>query len=161
MFALAGIIAPQLGYAAGPNDIQPTSTGCVAVDVALCEGGVLMGQVVDSQGAPQVGVPVRMLHQSNLVASVQSDEQGQFVISGLRAGVHQIETTGAGGVYRLWAAGTAPPAAQQAALVVSSQDVVRGQAGSGRYGPAIRGGIAGALLGAGLYWALDHNPTGS
>lgn len=155
--ALVGMIATPTVYAAGSGTARMKSApAVVATDVSLSAGGVLVGQVVDSQGAPQAQQQVRVLHQGQLVASAMTNEAGRFTVRDLRGGVHQIETVNGGSICRLWAPQTAPPAAQQAAVVVTGKDVVRGQS-DGEYGPAIRGAIVGGLLGAGLVGILDYN----
>ena len=58
---------------------------------------------------------------------------------------------------RLWASQTAPPVAQQAVLIIADRDVVRGEIDMDKYGPAIRGAIAGGVITGLTFWALDHN----
>src|SRR5687768_8026968 len=66
-----------------------------ALDVALERGGLLRGQVVDSQGAMMKAVPVSVWFENQQVAKTVSDDKGQFTVSGLRGGVHQV-TAGQG-----------------------------------------------------------------
>ncbi len=127
MVALAtiGFVLPQPLVAATPSPASPI------VDVALREGGLLVGQVVDEQGVGLGNVPVSLRYQDRELAAGKTNPDGTFGFKGLRGGVYQIVADQGHGVYRVWAEGTAPPAAQEGALVVSGDPVVRGQARSG------------------------------
>jgi hypothetical protein len=96
------------------------------VDVALRNGGVLIGQVVDKANLPQPRVPVAISDISQQLAVGQTDERGFFAFRGLRGGVYQVAAAEGCAAYRVWAPGTAPPTARPAALVVAGQDLVRG-----------------------------------
>lgn len=123
--AVAGFCLPQplLASEAAPQRAQ------TATDVALTEGGTLIGQVFDAQGAPLARVTVVLQGQDQQVLSVQTDQSGRFSVQGLRGGVYVISSAKGYGTYRLWAPGTAPPLAQKGALVVAGQQTVRGQFG--------------------------------
>ena len=81
-------------------------------------------------------------------------------------GVYQIATSGSNGIYRLWAAQTAPPAAQAKLLVVNDGQIALGQcchdgcggccgSGWGLLGnPWVLGGIVAAAIAIPL--ALDE-----
>ena len=45
------------------------------------------------------------------IASAVTDDNGYFTIRGLQPGVYEIQSAGGVGLFRLWAPGTAPPAA--------------------------------------------------
>ena len=131
--ACLGMILPESALAAsGPDAVQPlpstvgTPTPPVS-DVALQDGGILAGQVLDRQGVPLAGAPVVLRQNDVEVASTATDANGQFHVSGLRGGLYQVAVGQEVRVYRLWAARTAPPSAQPAALLVSGNEVVRGQ----------------------------------
>jgi len=100
-----------------------------AVDVALHEGGTLIGQAVDARGIPLVRAPVRLRQLDREVAVTRTDGCGYFRVQGLRGGTYQIVAGPADGVYRLWAPRTAPPVAQPGALVVVGGQQVLGQNG--------------------------------
>lgn len=97
------------------------------IDVALHEGGLLAGQVVDAQGTPMAGADVAVRALGREVAGTRTDEKGAYAIAGLRGGVYEIVTANSAGVYRLWAPRTAPPAANQQLMLVTGAEVVRGQ----------------------------------
>lgn len=121
--AALGMVLPPSLFAA-----TPAATAAVT-DIALRPGGVLLGQVVDPQGTAKAGSPVAIEMAGKEVVCTTTDENGVFAAQGLRGGVYQIKTTDGAGTCRLWAADTAPPSAQPAALVVSGQDLVRAQFG--------------------------------
>ena len=62
-------------------------------------------------------------------AATKTDANGRFAFTGLRGGAYVLATKEQQSLYRLWAANTAPPAAQHAALVVHQGQVTRGQLG--------------------------------
>lgn len=125
--AVVGFCFPQPLSAAGAvPDQRP-----VVIDVALMDGGVLLGQVVDPQGASLKGVPVSLRDRDREVAAAKTNDGGFFAVRGLRGGVYQIVAAEGHGAYRLWTPGTAPPSSQQGALVVAGRQTVRGQFGGG------------------------------
>jgi len=119
--AAIGFLLPQPLFAAGPAPASPVT------DVALRDGGLLVGQVVDEQGAAMAGVPVSLRYKDRELTTGKTSKDGTFGFKGLRGGVYQIAAAKGQGVFRVWTVGTAPPAAQEGALVVGSDDVVRGQ----------------------------------
>jgi hypothetical protein len=143
--ACLGMIVPPSALAGQPAKL--------ANDVALRPGGLLVGQVVDAQGAVQAGRVVSIQHGDREVVRTSSDQNGVFAAQGLRGGQYQIATENGLSVCRLWAPETAPPAAHEAAIVVTGQDVVRGQWGGGgawlnwvRSHPYITAGIVAAAI---------------
>jgi len=129
--ACAGIVCPPSALAAAPT--------CTARDVALRPGGVLVGQVMNQQGAVQAGSAVSIRHNQQEVVRTKTDANGVFAARGLRGGQYQIVTPEGQSFRRLWAADTAPPTAAEAAVVVTGQEVVRGQWGPPYYGPGYGG----------------------
>jgi hypothetical protein len=112
--ATVGMCIPSVALAAEP---APAVT-----DVALNDGGILYGQVVDLRGAAVTGVPVSVKAQDRDVAAATTNTEGRFAVSGLRGGVYHVAAADGHGVYRLWSPGTAPPSAQNNAIVYT-QDV--------------------------------------
>jgi hypothetical protein len=94
------------------------------LDVALSDGGVLHGQVLNTQGVGAAGMPVYIRAQDRDVAAATTAADGTFNVQGLKGGVYQVSTLQGHGVYRLWSAGTAPPAAQNGAVVYTQSGVV-------------------------------------
>ncbi|MEX0679144.1 MAG: carboxypeptidase-like regulatory domain-containing protein [Pirellulales bacterium] len=121
----AAFAAPPPGPVSGPNAPQPS----LVLDVALDDGGILRGQVVDSQGTLLPRIPVDVRQQRQHIATTLTDSNGRFEFGGLSGGVYQIETAQSYATCRLWSPRTAPPTAQQAAMIVAGGNVVRGQWG--------------------------------
>jgi hypothetical protein len=119
--AALGVCIPSTAFAAGPP-AKPA-----VVDVALRDGGVLLGQVVDPQGKGVQGTTVALRHYDREVVKTSTGAEGYFAVKEVRGGVYQIASGDGVGVYRLWAPGTAPPAAAEGALLVAKDTVIRGQ----------------------------------
>jgi len=144
--AVAGICLPQSLLGAGEVATSPQMT-----NVALRDAGILLGQVVDTQGKSKANIPVTLHTGNQQLAVSQSDANGYFAFSGLRGGVYQISATEGQGTFRAWTADTAPPSAQPGALVVDGKDVVRGQCcGEGikhcLCNPWVLGGVVAAAI---------------
>ena len=103
-------------------------------DVALQQGGVLMGQLVDTSGTPISATPVSLLQNNLELANTITDNRGRFTFKALHGGIYQVVTPNSNRLYRLWAAGTAPKSAGQVAQIVAGQPVMRGQHTMGRMG---------------------------
>ncbi len=115
-----GLLMPQALMAAAPANVKIN-------DVALGNGGTLLGQVVDPQGLGVAGAQVVVLQQGQKPVQTVADKTGMFQVVGLKGGTAQVATTGGQNVYRLWAANTAPATAKHSALLLSNGSVVRGQ----------------------------------
>ena len=123
LLAVLGICLPQPVLAAGiPAGPMPR-----VADVALSDGGKLIGQVVDPQGAPRAEVTVSVLRDARPVAMAATDANGYFSVVGLRGGVYHVATPDLQATVRLWTPGSAPPASQAGVLLVSGGETVRGQ----------------------------------
>ena len=122
--AVVGFCLPQPLFAAAPAGQSP-----IVTDVALSEGGVLLGQVVSPEGSGESNVAVSLRAGGKESGVSKTDRAGYFAFSGLRGGVYQVTAAKGVGAYRLWAPGTAPPSAQQGALVVAGKDLARGNWG--------------------------------
>jgi len=159
--AVIGICLPPPLLAAATADRTPAVT-----DVALRDGGVLLGQVVDPQGTPRSNASVTILSGQQHLGVATTDKAGYFAFSGLHGGIYQITTRDGQGAYRVWTSDAAPPSAQQGALVVDGTDVVRGVRGEQvRFwlsNPWVIASIGGALVGgatAGIIVATQpHSP---
>jgi hypothetical protein len=142
-----------------------------AKDVALRPGGVLVGQVVDQQGTARPGFVVSILQGGRAVVSTSTDTNGIFAAQGLRGGQYQLVTENGQSFCRLWAANTAPPVASDAVVLVTGEQVIRGQWGWGaEYGgrwldwvrshPYITAGIVAAAVAAPLAVAATDDDDG-
>ncbi len=162
--ASLGMVLPQNAFAASTQLSRPASTA--VRDVALHDGGSLTGQVLDVSGTPVSGTAVAVIGQSGPVASTQTNADGRFAISGVKAGVYEVATTNGVTVCRLWAPRTAPPAAQSDALVVHGNTVVRGGHGGGGVigflsNPWVLGGIVAAAIAIPLILDDDDDDAAS
>lgn len=130
--AVLGLCLPQPLLASTPVKQSP-----VVVDVALGQGGVFIGQVVNPNGAVKANIPVSLRLGDRELARSKTDASGFFAFSGLRGGVYQVSADKGVAAYRVWAERTAPPTAEKGALIVSGQDLVRGNwQRHGRHGSA-------------------------
>ena len=110
---------------------SPVVTKSTVADVALAEGGLFSGKVVNAQGAPLAKSEVSLRQAGVEVAAAKTNEEGVFAVQGLRGGLYQVVSEGGAVSYRLWAPNTAPPAANQSALIVTGEAVLNGQYGHG------------------------------
>ena len=126
----ASLLAPPANLlAAGPQTVAPVAAAKSAsiLDVALAQSGVLSGQVVNTQGAPQADTKVSVQAGGKEIAAAVTAQQGQFAVNNLRGGNYTIAAGDSMGAYRLWTAGAAPPAAKPGVLLVSGRQIARGQ----------------------------------
>jgi hypothetical protein len=114
--------AQQTSY--DPKTPRPTDQ---TDDVALDAGGRLRGQVVNVQGVPAAGATVWLRQAGLEPAETHTDALGRFSFGRLSGGLYQVLVGRQSRLVRVWAAGTAPPVAQDAALVVVGGDLARGQ----------------------------------
>lgn len=119
--AVCGLWLPCAAVAASPEPAP------VVHDVALRDGGVLLGQVVDRQGVAKRAERVSLLLDQRQIAMAETDANGYFAFQGLRGGVYQLTAAEGAGAYRVWAPGTAPKVAEPGVLLVAGRDMVRGQ----------------------------------
>jgi hypothetical protein len=130
-------------------------------DVALQAGGVLRGQIVDEQAMPQAQTRVAIVKQNEAVAVAETDQEGRFSVAGLKAGTYELVTAESGAAYRFWSPQAAPPAAQDAVLLVEDSTVTLGQKGKGgsRFGwltnPWLLAGLVAAAIAIPLALADD------
>jgi hypothetical protein len=111
--------------------VGPSKATNVVVDVALQDGGVLVGQVFNSAGMTRANVPLMIRDRMGRNMQVEADGMGVFTVKNVQGGIYQIRVGNTVAAYRLWAPGTAPPAARSGVVLVDNQQVSRGQ-GKGR-----------------------------
>lgn len=93
----------------------------------LLHSGSLSGVVLDREAHPVPRVPVRMFYGKQLIATVTSDENGNFAIHGLRNGGHIVNAGEEKTLVRLWTSDSAPPSAAARMVMVVDEEVIRGQ----------------------------------
>ncbi|MCO6045400.1 hypothetical protein NG895_15935 [Aeoliella sp. ICT_H6.2] len=130
--ACLGMIMPTAAMSAEPAAPQVPS-----LDVALGQGGVFRGQVVNAQGVAQAHKQVALMYQGREVVRTVTDERGVFAAQGLRGGQYQLVTEGQAAPFRLWSANAAPPTARPSALIIADQGIVNGQFGTLGYGGGV------------------------
>ncbi len=118
--AVLGVCLPPSALAADPPKPQPQPPAVLG-DVTLGFGGVLVGKVTNAEGAPVAKAPVTLQHDTHVVATGFTDEQGVFTFKQVRGGVHQVASAQQVGTYRLWAPGTAPPSAEPFVRLASTR----------------------------------------
>lgn len=116
--ACLGMMIPPGGHAAEQITNRPA-------DLRLSPNGTLVGCILDAQGKP-VRTAVVVRFNGIAIAKTQTNAAGRFAVSGMRSGVHEIQTGSNRSVARVWTADKAPAAAKTAALLVS-HNVVRAQ----------------------------------
>jgi hypothetical protein len=137
ILATLGMILPEVALAATP------AASPAVIDVAMADGGVLHGQVVDLQGGSTTGVPVSVRSQDKEIVRTATAKDGTFAVQGLRGGVYQVAAGQGQGVYRVWTAKAAPPSAQKHAIVFT-------QNGGGLFGGGPKMLLANPLVVAGV-----------
>lgn len=160
-FALAGVCLPTSGWATDTNALPAPQIA----DVALRDGGVLVGQLVDGQNAPKSDIRISLQDTQNreIGASV-TNKQGYFSMSEVRGGVYQLVTPQGRQVYRLWSPGVAPPSAQPGILLVAQGDTVRGALGNGTWksiltNPVVIGGAVATAVAVPIIVANQRRPA--
>ena len=121
----AGQFSPPAG-AAGRALFVPAALPVVA-DVALTRGQNLEGVVLGDGARGVSGAPVALVQSGRELARTHTDRDGRFAFGAVRGGVYQLVSTQSAGIFRVWAAGTAPPAAKSVAVLIGNNPVVRGQ----------------------------------
>ena len=128
-----GIVAPPASVQADHRS-SPTSSAAAAKkdapvvrDVELREGGILKGQLVNASGAPLAEQAIQLVRDEQVVATSQTDEAGDFEITGLAGGTYLIDAQQTKAAVRLWTHGTAPPAAADGTLLVAPSQTLRGR----------------------------------
>ena len=122
------MLIPQLSIAATPQ-VDPQNSKPMLTDIALQKGGVLVGRLTGKKGKLRAQQRIAIRQNGQLVEEVTTDKNGQFKVEGLRGGVYEIASEQGTGSFRAWSAGTAPPSAKQFAVLIDSNEVVRGQWG--------------------------------
>lgn len=120
-------VLPCRASLAGNTEKAPPVVLTVVKDVVLGSGGTLSGTVFDAQGQPSARQDVVALTADGQRIATISDEQGQFVLHGLRGGIHQISAGHIELACRCWSPSAAPPAAVERVLLSADDNVQRGQ----------------------------------
>lgn len=101
--------------------------GTIARDIELSRDGALTGQICNSEGRALEHAAVALKYQGQLVASAVTGQNGEFVITGVRGGAHEMSIGSVTAPVRLWKNGTAPEGAVENLVIAADENVVRGQ----------------------------------
>lgn len=111
-----------------PTFAAETATTATKVhDIRLTSSNEFSGLILTEKGKPVAGVPVQLISDSKVIASVKTDRTGRYRVEGVRPGMHIVKTVKGQETCRLWAAQTAPPSARPALMMTAYTTVVRGQ----------------------------------
>ena len=100
----------------------------IAMDLALSgKDGLLLGQLVDPNGAALANQAVRLVVDNHVMARGKSDKRGYFAFRHLRGGVYQVASKDSFVTVRAWSDGTAPKSAKPKVLLVVGRETVRAQ----------------------------------
>jgi hypothetical protein len=143
---LAGLLTVGSPLMAGEPAAIGVAPEARSSDVALSDGGLLRGTVLNTEAQPVPGVEVNVLHNQKVVAKTLSNEKGEFTIKGLHNGAHVIHAGNTNQIVRFWGTAAAPPAAVENLAVIVDEEAVRGQSGGGVVGGFIGSNLGGLLL---------------
>lgn len=131
--AVAMVAAPGMASAVESTPLLPAPTSASpavkplsVVDVALDASGALNGQAMSSQGQPLAHAPVT-LDDGTRQWQATTNADGAFRFDGVHGGSYRIQSGNQMQLCRAWKAGTAPPSANRAVMVVDGQPTVLGQ----------------------------------
>lgn len=120
--------AQEIGMPAA-NSGAGSGSNSTTIDVALHEAGVLLGRLVDANGATLKSVPVS-LHTPHVgTITTETDQNGRFAFAGVPGGAYRLSAQQSVLMIRAWQQGTAPPSATTEIELVYEPivRVVRGQ----------------------------------
>jgi len=99
----------------------------IARDVELSRQGSLSGHVCSPAGVPISNAAVQLKYQGTTIAETTTNDRGDFLITGVRGGAHDLNVGSVATQLRLWKSGTAPDGAGDTVTIAASEFVVRGQ----------------------------------
>jgi hypothetical protein len=153
-----GLLLP--GHVIAAQPIMSAAQNRTIRDVALAEGGVMRGQIVNAAGIPQPGVAMRLKRQGQDLALTRTDAQGVFTFQGLDGGTYDlVASEQEQHSLRLWTPGAAPPSATPSILLVRNASLARAQLPAGSVETAAAIGV-GVLIAGGI-WAIAQSDSGS
>ena len=117
--------APPAPSARTTRLVEPQSKS--TSDVKLDAAGYLHGMVVDLQNRPVANATVVVSQGKRDLAEIRTDSQGRFSAGPLGKGTYLMKSGGQSRAVRAWTPKMAPPSAGQLALLVTGNEVIRGQ----------------------------------
>jgi len=120
LVAALGILLPGAAFAEVTVAKRPLARD---MDISLQDGGILVGQVVNPQGAAKEGVEVSVFHKEKELIRAKTNKQGRFAVKGLSGGSYTLATSQGRIPIRAWTKRTAPPSSALGALLVEGTTV--------------------------------------
>ncbi|MEQ8211467.1 MAG: carboxypeptidase-like regulatory domain-containing protein [Lacipirellulaceae bacterium] len=133
------VVAPQV-----QAKTQITQPAVKTVDVALDANGRLIGEIVNVQGQPQAKAKVALI-QGKKTRFVQTSARGEFRFDNVATGSYQLQVGKQLKPCRVWKQAAAPPKANQGVMLISGEQIVRGQTYCGSPVAAGYGGFKEAM----------------
>ncbi len=99
----------------------------VARDVELMPDGSLYGQVYTPEQHPVANAQIELIWNGTTIARTTTSREGDFLITDVRGGAHEITVGSIKSPVRLWKNGTAPNGAPDEFVVAASEEIIRGQ----------------------------------
>ncbi|MFN9718173.1 MAG: carboxypeptidase-like regulatory domain-containing protein [Planctomycetota bacterium] len=100
----------------------------VARDIELTADGTLQGQVRTAEGRPVENAEVELRYQGTPIARTMTGATGEFSVTGVRGGAHDLHVGAVSSPIRLWKNGTAPEGSLNGIVVSADEEIIRGQA---------------------------------
>lgn len=100
----------------------------VSRDVELTGDGTLHGQIYTSEGRVVQKCEFELRYQGTTVAQAVTGDNGDFTITGVRGGAHDLAVGSTTTSIRLWKNGTAQTGALDRLVFAAKENIVRGQA---------------------------------
>jgi hypothetical protein len=100
----------------------------VARDIELTSDGTLYGQIYTTEGRVVENAAIELRYQGATVARAMTGTNGDFAITGVRGGAHDLSIGTATTSVRLWRNGTAPAGSVESLVFAGDENIVRGQA---------------------------------
>jgi hypothetical protein len=131
--ATLGVAMPQvpaLADGARTGSSVKAQKGATLPDIALTNGGILSGRIVDHTGKALEGAEVTLLQGKKQLSATMTNKDGVYSFKNLKGGVYGISSGNTDGTFRVWTERTAPPSAKEHALLVMGENGTRGQWGA-------------------------------
>ncbi len=119
---------PQRSSTTAKPTAKPT-----AIDLCAPTGTRIKGRLVTPRGTAVNGVHVAIQRESESIFNVLTDSQGYFSLPAFEPGIYTLTDGTWVQPIRIWAEGTAPPAAKTKMLVIAREPIVAGQVSPLRY----------------------------
>lgn len=100
---------------------QTVFSQSVIHNASLSSDGTLHGSAVGASGSAVPNSPVQVRFQGQVIATAMTSNTGQFAITNVRPGVHEVVVAGQSQPVRIWNQTTAPPSSASGVVVRCGQ----------------------------------------